>query len=65
MGGVASVAVAALAKTSGSMGPGALQSMFREQRSGWVGKLPGPVASLFNGHSPRDRRSSADMTSGW
>jgi outer membrane protein OmpA-like peptidoglycan-associated protein len=51
MGGVASVAVAALAKTSGSMGPGALQSMFREQRSGWVGKLPDPVASLFNGHS--------------
>lgn len=51
MGGVASVAVAALAKTSDSMGPGALQSMFREQRGGWVGKLPGPVASLFNGHS--------------
>ena len=51
MGGVASVAVAALAKTSGSMDPGALQSMFREQRGGWVGQLPGPVASLFNGHS--------------
>jgi outer membrane protein OmpA-like peptidoglycan-associated protein len=51
MGGVASVAVAALAQSSGSMGAGALQSMFREQRSGWVRKLPGPVASLFNGHS--------------
>jgi outer membrane protein OmpA-like peptidoglycan-associated protein len=48
---VASVAVAALAKTSGSMGAGALQSIFREQRSGWVRKLPGPVASLFNGHN--------------
>jgi OOP family OmpA-OmpF porin len=50
MGGVASVAVAALAQTSGGLGAGALQSMFREQRSGWVKKLPRPVASLFNGH---------------
>jgi OmpA-OmpF porin, OOP family len=61
MGGVASVAVAALAQSSGGLGAGALQSMFREQRSGWVKKLPGPVASLFNGHArpvvdvPRDR----------
>ncbi len=51
MGGVASVAVAALAQSSGGLGAGALQSMFREQRSGWVKKLPGPVASLFNGHA--------------
>ena len=51
MGGVASVAVAALAQSSGGLGAGALQSMFREQRSGWVRKLPGPVASLFNGHA--------------
>jgi hypothetical protein len=51
MGGVASVAVAALAKTSGGLGAGALQSMFREQRGQWVRKLPGPVASLFNGHA--------------
>jgi len=51
MGGVASVAVAALAHSSGTLGAGALQSMFREQRSGWVKKLPGPVASLFNGHA--------------
>jgi OmpA-OmpF porin, OOP family len=61
MGGVALVAVAALAQSSGGLGAGALQSMFREQRSGWVKKLPGPVASLFNGHArpvvdvPRDR----------
>jgi len=51
MGGVASVAVAALAQSSSGLGAGALQSMFREQRSGWVKKLPGPVASLFNGHA--------------
>ena len=51
MGGVATVAVAALAKSSGGLGAGALQSMFREQRSQWVSKLPGPVASLFNGHA--------------
>jgi outer membrane protein OmpA-like peptidoglycan-associated protein len=50
MGGVASVAVAALAKTPGGLGEGALQSMFREQRGQWVRKLPGSVASLFNGH---------------
>jgi OmpA-OmpF porin, OOP family len=53
IGGVASVAVAALAKSSGGMGAGALQSMFREQRGRWVEKLPGPVASLFNGHAAR------------
>jgi OOP family OmpA-OmpF porin len=51
MGGVATAAVAALAKSSGGLGAGALQSMFREQRGQWVSKLPGPVASLFNGHS--------------
>jgi len=51
MGGVATAAVAALAKSSGGIGAGALQSMFREQRGQWVSKLPGPVASLFNGHS--------------
>jgi len=51
MGGVATAAVAALAKTSGGLGAGALQSMFREQRGVWVSKLPAPVASLFNGHS--------------
>jgi outer membrane protein OmpA-like peptidoglycan-associated protein len=51
MSGVATVAVAALARSSGGMGAGALQSMFREQRGEWVSKLPGPVASLFNGHS--------------
>jgi len=51
MGGVATAALAALAKSSGGIGAGALQSMFREQRSQWVSRLPGPVASLFNGHS--------------
>ena len=51
MGGVATVAVAALAKSSGGLGAGALQSMFRDQRNQWVSKLPGPVASLFNGHA--------------
>jgi hypothetical protein len=51
MGGVATAAVAALAKSSGGLNAGALQTMFREQRSGWVKKLPGPVASLFNGHA--------------
>jgi outer membrane protein OmpA-like peptidoglycan-associated protein len=51
MGGVATVAVAALAKSPGGLGAGALQSMFREQRGRWVSKLPGPVASLFNGHA--------------
>ena len=51
MSGVATVAVAALARSSGGMGAGALQSMLREQRGGWVRQLPGPVASLFNGHS--------------
>jgi outer membrane protein OmpA-like peptidoglycan-associated protein len=51
MGGVATVAVAALAKSSGGLSAGALQSMFREQRNQWVSKLPGPVASLFNGHA--------------
>jgi outer membrane protein OmpA-like peptidoglycan-associated protein len=51
MGGVATAAVAALAKSSGGLGAGALQSIFREQRGQWVSRLPGPVASLFNGHS--------------
>jgi OOP family OmpA-OmpF porin len=51
MGGVATVAVAALAKTMNGLGAGALQSMFREQRGQWVKRLPGPVASLFNGHA--------------
>jgi outer membrane protein OmpA-like peptidoglycan-associated protein len=51
MGGVATAAVAALAKSAGGLGAGALQSMFREQRGQWVSRLPGPVASLFNGHS--------------
>jgi len=50
MGGVATVAVAALATTSSGMGPGALQSILREQRGQWVKRLPGPVATLFNGH---------------
>jgi OmpA-OmpF porin, OOP family len=50
MGGVASATVAALAKTSGGLGSGALQSIFREQRGQWVQRLPRPVASLFNGH---------------
>ena len=57
MGGVATAAVAALAQSSGSLGTGALQSMFREQRSGWVRKLPGPVATLFNGHSGHSAQS--------
>jgi outer membrane protein OmpA-like peptidoglycan-associated protein len=51
MGGVATAAVAALAKSSGGLGAGALQSMFREQRGQWVSRLPGPVASLFDGRS--------------
>src|SRR5262245_5164614 len=50
MGGVASATVAALARTSGGLGTGALQSMFREQRGWWMQRLPRPVASLFNGH---------------
>ena len=50
IGGVASAAVAALARTSGGLGTGALQSMFREQRGWWIQRLPHPVASLFNGH---------------
>jgi OmpA-OmpF porin, OOP family len=53
MSGVASVAVAALARSAGSLGASALQSMLREQRGGWVSKLPEPVASLFNGHAAR------------
>jgi len=51
MGGIATVAVAALAKSSGGLNAGALQSMFREQRGEWVSKLPGPIAKLFNGHT--------------
>jgi len=50
MGGVASATVAALARTSGGIGTGALQSMFREQRGWWMQRLPRPVASLFKGH---------------
>jgi outer membrane protein OmpA-like peptidoglycan-associated protein len=50
MGGIASVAVGALANSTGGMGSGALQSMLRDQRGEWVKRLPGPVASLFNGH---------------
>ena len=49
LGGVATAAIAALAKSTGGLGAGALQSMFREQRGQWVSKLPGPVASVFNG----------------
>jgi outer membrane protein OmpA-like peptidoglycan-associated protein len=60
MSGVASVAVAALAQTSGSMGTGTLQSLFREQRGGWVNRLPGPVASLFNGHGGHGRLAAVE-----
>src|SRR4051794_20472548 len=59
MSGVATVAVAALARSSGGLGPSALQSMLREQRGEWVSKLPGPVASLFNGHSGHSGHSRA------
>jgi OmpA-OmpF porin, OOP family len=50
MGGVASVAVSALASSVGGMGSGGLQHLLQEQRGEWVKRLPGPVASLFNGH---------------
>jgi OOP family OmpA-OmpF porin len=51
MGGVSAIAVAAIAKSAGGMGSGALKSMFHDQRGEWVKQLPQPVASLFNGHS--------------
>jgi OOP family OmpA-OmpF porin len=65
MGGVASVAVAALARTSGGIGPGALQSIFREQRGQWVRRLPAPVASLFNGHAGHARASVVPLERGY
>jgi len=69
MGGVASVAVAALAKTSSGLGAGTLQSMFREQRGQWVQRLPASVASLFNGHArqpviSRERNYDERMVTG-
>jgi outer membrane protein OmpA-like peptidoglycan-associated protein len=51
MGGVTAVAMGALAKNTTGLGSGQLQTMFHDQRSEWVKRLPAPVASLFNGHA--------------
>jgi outer membrane protein OmpA-like peptidoglycan-associated protein len=51
LGGVATVTVATLGRSVGSAGPASLRAMFLEQRGDWMKRLPGPVASLFNGAS--------------
>jgi len=57
IGGVATVAVAALARSSTGLGAGTLRAIFHEQRGEWVSRLPAAVASLFNGHSGHPEHS--------
>ena len=68
MGGVATVAVAALAEELGRhSAPARSSRCFASSAAEWVSKLPRPVASLFNGHaaraSPAPCPSSAATTS--
>jgi outer membrane protein OmpA-like peptidoglycan-associated protein len=45
------------------MGFGALRRSLLDQRAGWVGRLPGPMASLFNG-APAARAERVAATAG-
>ncbi len=51
LGGATGAALLALGRNFGRMGPEGLQALFRQQRGEFVKKLPGPVASLFNGRA--------------
>jgi len=50
LGGATGAALLALGRNFGKLGPDALQTMLRQQRGEFVKNLPGPIASLFNGH---------------
>jgi len=47
LGGVASVAVGAVAATAGNLSAGGLRSLLNSQRREWVSRLPQPIASAF------------------
>jgi outer membrane protein OmpA-like peptidoglycan-associated protein len=51
LGGVTTMVVATLGRSVGEAGPSSLRTMLHDQRGEWVKRLPGPVASLFNGHT--------------
>jgi OOP family OmpA-OmpF porin len=51
LGGATGATLLALGRNFGRMGPDGLQAMLRQQRGQFVAQLPGPVASLFNGHA--------------
>jgi outer membrane protein OmpA-like peptidoglycan-associated protein len=47
LGGVASVAVRAVADSAGDLSAGGLRSLLNSQRREWVSRLPQPIASAF------------------
>jgi outer membrane protein OmpA-like peptidoglycan-associated protein len=47
LGGVASVAVRAVADSAGDLSAGGLRSLLNSQRRDWVSRLPQPIASAF------------------
>jgi outer membrane protein OmpA-like peptidoglycan-associated protein len=55
LGGATGATLLTMARTipGQSLDPKALRSFLGQHRSEFVGHLPGPVASLFNGHAPR------------
>jgi OOP family OmpA-OmpF porin len=50
LGGATGAALLALGRNYGKLGPDRLQAVLRQQRGEFVKHMPGPVASLFNGH---------------
>jgi outer membrane protein OmpA-like peptidoglycan-associated protein len=49
LGGATGAALLAIAKVPGARNPAGLQAMLRGQRGEFVRRLPGPLATLFNG----------------
>ncbi|HVZ88811.1 MAG TPA: OmpA family protein [Polyangia bacterium] len=56
LAGATSIAIGTLAKFARGMSPSSLKRLFLEQREGWVGRLPAPVASLFGGGARTQER---------
>jgi outer membrane protein OmpA-like peptidoglycan-associated protein len=63
LGGATGAALLALGRNFGKLGPEALQSLLSRQRGEFVRNLPGPIASLFNGHSKSAQPAALPPTS--
>jgi outer membrane protein OmpA-like peptidoglycan-associated protein len=59
LAGATSIVIGTLAKFARGMSPSSLKRLFLDQREGWVGRLPGPVASLFGGGQRGEERAVA------